>query len=56
MQNYQDIKTSKILYSDVITIDNLRDGYNRTKGGKSPGIDGITKAIMTADQITKLHK
>jgi retron-type reverse transcriptase len=56
LDNNKVIMSPKILYSDVIAINNLRDGYTRTKGNKSPGIDGITKATITAEHIAKLHK
>jgi hypothetical protein len=36
LDNNKVIMSPKILYSDVIAINNLRDGYTRTKGNKSP--------------------
>jgi hypothetical protein len=33
----------KIIYNELISIDNLKEGLARTKNNVSPGLDGETK-------------
>jgi len=50
------IETSKITYKEVICIENLEKGLERTKKNVTPGIDGETKAEITKSRLQKLHE
>ena len=45
----------KILYKDLISIENLKNGLDRTKNNVSPGLDGEIKSHITDKRIIKLH-
>lgn len=45
----------KIIYNELISIDNLKEGLARTKNNVSPGLDGKTKKHITDKRLIKLH-
>lgn len=47
---------SKISYKNIIHIENLTKGLEKTKSNVSPGIDGETKANFTDKKLQILHK
>jgi len=46
----------KIKYSNIISIESLKDGLNRTKSNIFPGLDGQVKTGFTEEKIRVLHK
>lgn len=44
-----------IKYKNLISIENLKKGLDRTKNNVSPGIDGEIKSQITENRIIKLH-
>jgi group II intron reverse transcriptase/maturase len=46
---------NKISYSDIVSVDNLKKSYERTKSGVAPGLDGETKAKITDKRLQKLE-
>lgn len=50
------IPVNKISYSEICDIEMLKKGLSRLKGNKSPGVDGLTKADITAERLKKLQK
>lgn len=46
----------KISYSEICDIESLKEGLNRLKGNKSPGVDGLTKADISLERLKKLQK
>lgn len=56
MDNKNFNKDKKIItYKNVISIENLNKGLERTKANVSPGLDGEVKANFTEKKIMKLH-
>lgn len=47
--------TEKIIYKELISLDNLKAGLSRTKNNVSPGIDGEIKSNITDKRLEKLH-
>lgn len=41
------ITNEKIKYQNIITLENLKNGLNRTKNNVSPGLDGEVKSNFT---------
>jgi len=46
---------NKIKYNDLINIENLKKGLERTKNNVSPGLDGKIKSQITEKRLIKLH-
>lgn len=46
----------KIIYKDLISMENLSLGLNRTKNNVSPGLDGEIKGDFILEKMEKLHK
>lgn len=46
---------AKIFYHDIISLENLQRGLERTKNNVVPGLDGETRGDMTAEKLEKLH-
>jgi group II intron reverse transcriptase/maturase len=46
----------KILYSEVCDMASLKNGLNRLKNNKSPGVDSLIKMDITDDRLKKLQK
>lgn len=44
-----------IVYNKLISLQNLKEGLERTKNNVSPGIDGEIKASITDKRLIKLH-
>jgi len=44
-----------IIYRELISLENLKAGLNRTKSNVSPGIDGEIKSNITNNRLIKLH-
>lgn len=49
------ITIEKIKYKDIITLNNLKNGLDRTKNNVSPELDGETKASFTEKKLITLH-
>lgn len=46
----------KLNYKDIISLENLERGLQRTKSNVSPGIDGEVKSQITPKRLSKLHE
>jgi retron-type reverse transcriptase len=46
---------NKIKYNDLINLENLKKGLERTKNNVSPGLDGEIKSQITEKRLIKLH-
>lgn len=46
----------KVQYRDLISIESLQKGLDKTKSGVSPGLDGETKFQITRKRLEKLGK
>ena len=44
-----------IKYNDLINLENLKNGLERTKNNVSPGLDGEIKSQITEKRLIKLH-
>jgi len=59
LENYQSgkigLKDFKVLYKDLISIESLKKGLQRTKSNVSPGLDGEVKGQITDKRLEKLH-
>lgn len=51
-----EIKNELITYKDVISMESLKAGLERTKTSVSPGIDGQVKANITEEKLQVIHK
>lgn len=47
---------NKIIYSNIINIENLKNGLKNTKNNVAPGIDGEIKTNFTEKKLEILHK
>jgi len=55
VDNLESAPSDKCLYSNIITVENLELGLNRTKSNVSAGLDGETKAnYINSDKLQKL--
>lgn len=45
-----------ISYKEVISMENLNKGLEKTKGNVAPGLDGVVKSNISEKQIVALHK
>lgn len=50
------VEKIKISYQEIISLDNLKKGLERTKSNVSPGIDGEVKASFTEKKLETLAK
>ena len=50
------ITNEKIKYQNIITLESLKTGLNRTKNNVSPGLDGEVKSNFTEKKLITLHK
>jgi group II intron reverse transcriptase/maturase len=48
--------TSVISYKNIISVENLKKGLEKTKGNVAPGLDGVVKSNISDKQILALHK
>ena len=46
----------KLNYKEIISLENLERGLQRTKSNVSPGIDGEVKSQITPKRLSKLHE
>jgi len=50
------VEYTKLLYKDIISLENLEAGLKRTKTNVSSGLDGETKTDITRSRLEKLQK
>lgn len=56
MTNTDKKQPGKIVYKDIITLENLKEGLARTKNNVAPGFDGEVKASFTEKKLEILFK
>lgn len=49
-------KVKKVVFSEVISIKNLNDGFSLLHSGAAPGVDGVKKTEFKKKEIIMLHE